>query len=750
MDVKAILSQLTLEEKASLCSGADFWHLKGVERLGIPSVMVCDGPHGLRKQDDKADHLGINDSIKAVCYPAASALAASFDRALLNEVGEALGQACQAENVAVLLGPGANIKRSPLCGRNFEYFSEDPYLSSEMAAAHIQGVQSRNVGTSLKHYLANNQETRRMTGDSVIDERTLYEIYAASFEGAVKNGKPKTVMCAYNRINGEYASENKAMMTGLLRDKWGFEGLVVTDWGAGKDRVKGVEAGIDLEMPGVGGGSDAALVKAVQDGALDIAVLDQTVERVLNLINDYTTHKESGQVFDREKGHAHAGAVAQECAVLLKNERAVLPLQKHAKVAFIGEFAASPRFQGNGSSHINAQYITSALDAAKGNLNITCAQGYRAKDSSGDAALVEDAVLAAKNADIAVIFAGLPGTYESEGFDRKHMDMPPNQTELIEAIVKVQPNTVVVLHNGSPVTMPWIDKVPAVLEMYLGGDNVGAATLALLYGDANPSGKLAESFPLKLSDTPCSLWYPGNGNTAEYREGIYVGYRYYDKKEIDVLFPFGHGLSYTSFEYSGLKLGAEKIADTKPLSVAVTVRNAGKVFGKEVVQLYVRDLQSSIDRPVRELKGFSKVALAPGESKEVSFILDQRSFAYYETLIHAFHVESGEFAIEVGASSRDIRLSAIVTVESAQTLSRKFDRHSTIGDIQADEKGRAILAQMMAASRQDILEGATDGIGDTDGEMMRAMMRDMPISTLFGFGSFDAVQLEGLLDALNR
>lgn len=734
MDIHKLVSQMTLEEKAGMCSGQDFWHLKAVERLGIPPVMVSDGPHGLRKQDQTADHLGINDSIKAVCFPTGSCSACSFDRDLLFTIGKTLGAECQAEDVSVILGPAANAKRSPLCGRNFEYFSEDPYLTGQMAASHIKGVQSQNVGTSLKHFAANNQEHRRMSSSSEVDARTLREIYLAGFEGAVKEGKPWTVMCSYNRINGVYSSENPWLLTDVLRKEWGFDGYVVSDWGAVNDRVQGVLAGLDLEMPASGGANDQKIVEAVKNGTLPEEKLNETVERILNIVFQYVENRKPETVFDREKDHEIACMAARESMVLLKND-GLLPLQKGGKVAFIGKFAEKPRYQGGGSSHINSFKVESALEAAAGMADICYAQGYDTKEDKVDEALQAEAVKAAQNAEVAVIFAGLPDSFESEGFDRRHMRMPDCQNQLIEAVCKVQPNTVVVLHNGSPVEMPWIDEVKAVLEVYLGGQAVGRATAEVLFGDANPCGKLAETFPIKLSDNPSYLYYLGEGDRVEYREGVFVGYRYYDKKEMPVLFPFGHGLSYTTFDYSNLKLSAHRIRDTETLTVTVDVTNTGKMAGKEIVQLYVQDDESTVIRPLRELKGFEKVALEPGETKTVSFTLDKRAFAYYNTDISDWHVESGTFTIYAARSSRDLVCSGQVYVESTVRLPGKFHRNSTFGDVMADERGAAIIRETIGSAIFGGDNSDADGekLGESTAAMMEAMMKDMPLRSLVSF-----------------
>ena len=753
MDIKSLVSQLTLEEKAGLCSGADFWHTKAVERLGIPATMVSDGPHGLRKQDQEGDHLGVNDSIRAVCFPAGCATAASFDKALVRRMGEAIGDSCQHEKLSVVLGPAVNIKRSPLCGRNFEYLSEDPYLAGEMAAAFINGVQSRNVGTSIKHFAANSQEHRRMSSSSDADERTLREIYFPAFETAVKKAQPWTVMCAYNRINGVFASENRWLLTDVLRGEWGFEGYVMSDWGATADRVKGVHAGLDLEMPASGGVNDRKIVEAVRAGKLDEADVDRACERILNIVFRYAENAKPDTPWDMEAQHELSAKIAAECMVLLKNEGGILPLDKGDAVAFIGEFAEKPRFQGGGSSHINAFRTTSALQAAEG-LNVTYARGYcAANDAAGDADIAE-AVAAAKAARVAVVFAGLPDSYESEGYDRKHMRLPACQDRLIEAVAAANPNTVVVLYNGSPVEMPWIDRVKAVLEGYLGGQAVGLATVRLLFGDANPSGHLAETFPLRLQDNPSYLFYGGEGNTAEYREGVFVGYRYYDKREMDVLFPFGHGLSYTTFEYSNLRLSAERISDTETLTATVTVTNTGKRAGKAVVQLYVAPEGGEIIRPVRELKGFEKVALEPGERRDVSFTLDRRAFAYWNGQLHDWHVESGSYAVQVGFSSRDIAVSAPVHVESTAALPVRYDENSIFLDLMKDPRARTVLKPMMDAisamftTDGNETEAAQDAISE---EMTMAMTNYMPLRGMLSFAGDKIPEgfLENVLKQLN-
>ena len=754
MDIKALITQMTLEEKCSLLSGLDFWHTKPIDRLGIPACMVSDGPHGLRKQDEAADNLGMNDSIEAVCMPAACATAASFDKEMIYRMGQAIGDSCQHEKLSVVLGPAVNIKRSPLCGRNFEYFSEDPYLAGEMSAAFIGGVQSKNVGTSIKHFAANNQEHRRMSSSSNADERTLREIYFPAFETSVKKAQPWTVMCSYNRINGVYASEDPWLLTKVLRDDWGFEGYVVSDWGAVSDRVAGVAAGLDLEMPASGGINDRKVLNAVREGRLDEAIVDKAVERILTINYRYLENAKPETPWDKEADHLLSAQIAGECMVLLKNN-GVLPLNKSDDIAFIGEFAEKPRFQGGGSSHIHCFKTTSALEAAQG-LKVSYARGYMVKEDTTTPELLAEAVEKAKHARAAVIFAGLPDSYESEGYDREFMHLPPSQNQLIEAVTAVNPNTVVVLYNGSPVEMPWVDKVAAIVEGYLGGQAVGIATVNVLFGDVNPCGKLPESFPKKLQDNPSYLFYGGEGNEADYREGIFVGYRYYDKKDMEVLFPFGHGLSYTAFSFENLRISADHIKDTDTLTATVTVKNTGSRPGKTVVQLYAgRTQPGNVIRPVRELKGFDKVFLNPGEEKDVTFTLDKRSFAYWNEKIGDWHVETGWYSVEIGHSSRDIVLCESVYIESTVRLPRNYTADTILMDLMADPEAMAVLApylkeiqRAMTPGSEDVSEAAAEAI---TAEMNNAMMMYMPLrgALSFGGGVIGAEMIEAVLEKLN-
>lgn len=750
-NLKELVSQMTLEEKAGMCSGLDFWHLKSVDRLGIPSVMVSDGPHGLRKQDDKADYLGINESIKAVCFPPAVLSACSFDRDLLRELGDTVGKEAQATDVSVVLGPAVNIKRSPLCGRNFEYYSEDPYLAGESAAAFIDGVQSHHVGTSIKHFAANNQELNRMSCSSEVDERTLREIYLPAFETAVKKSQPYTVMCSYNKINGTYSSENPWLLTEVLRDEWGFEGYVMSDWGAVNERVPGLKAGLDLEMPTSGGLTDREIVAAVQDGSLDESVLDQAVERILRITFTWLDNREE-QDFTLEADHETARRIAEESMVLLKNEN-VLPLTPSENVVFIGGFAKKPRYQGGGSSHINSFRVDSAIDAVRDIAEVSYVEGFSSSKDIYDEKLAAEAVEAAKKADKAVIFAGLPDSFESEGYDRSHMRLPECQDRLIREIAEVQPNTIVVLHNGSPVEMPWKDDVKGLLEAYLGGQAGGSAVVNILYGKVNPSGKLAETLPLKLSDNPSYLNF-AEREKVNYSEGVFVGYRYYDAKEMEVAFPFGHGLSYTTFKYSNLKLDRTEMTDQDTLTVSVDVTNTGSRAGKEVVQLYVSDRTGSVRRPLKELKGYEKVSLEPGETKTVTMTLDKRSFAWYSTELHDWYAASGEYEILIGASSRDIRLTEEIRLDSTQKLPLNLTLNTPMGDLIADERTREF--GLFLKQKMDEFFGATGSdtkLSDDDSDedpMADAMAASMPIRNVVSFGLMEKEELFKKLKEFNE
>ncbi len=754
INIRQILNKMTLEEKAGLCSGLDFWHLKGLERLGIPSILVTDGPHGLRKQKEGSDPLGIYDSVETTCFPSAAGVASSWNRSLVRRMGEALGEECQAENVAVLLGPGTNIKRSPLCGRNFEYFSEDPFLSSEMAANHIMGIQSQGVGASLKHFAANNQEHRRMSINAIIDERVFREIYLASFENAVKQAQPWTVMCSYNRVNGEYTAENKTLLTDILRDEWGFEGFVVSDWGAVNERVEGLAAGLDLEMPSTFGMGDKKIIDAVNKGILPEETLNKAVERILNIIFKYVENKKSNATYDKEQHHQTAREVARESMVLLKNENGILPLKKEGTIAVIGEFAINPRFQGSGSSHINPtklENILEEIEKAAPDAKVLYAQGYELSRDKADQELIDSARLAASQSEVAVLFAGLPDRYESEGYDRTHLSIPENQIYLIEELSKVQPNLVVVLSNGAPVEMPWLENVKGLLEAYLGGQALGGAVADLLFGNVNPSGKLAETFLKELRHNPSYLNFPGEGDKVEYKEGLFVGYRYYDAKNIEPLFPFGYGLSYTNFKYTNLAVSKKEISDNEAIYLTVTVKNTGNIAGKEIIQLYVHDIKSSVIRPEKELKGFEKIDLQPGEEKAVTFVLDKRAFAYYNTDINDWHVETGEFEILIGKSSKEIVLKEKVFVTSTVAIKKKVHKNTTVGDILTDP----VLAPIAKETLTKAIEGGPFGdITEDSGafDMFEAILTYIPLRGMVSFNpkKFTEDMLDDLIVKLNN
>jgi len=788
--INKLISEMTLEEKASFCSGLNFWYMKGLDRLGVPSLMVSDGPHGLRKQAGDADHLGITNSVPATCFPPASSLAATWDRDLIYQVGVALGEECRQEKVGVILGPGVNIKRSPLCGRNFEYFSEDPYLTGEIAKSHINGVQSQGIGTSLKHFSINNQEYRRMSIDAIVDERALREIYLPGFEIAVRESQPWTVMCAYNKVNGTYCCEHEPLMTTILKDEWGHQGLVVTDWGAMNDRVEALKAGVELEMPGSSNGNDEKIVAAVLSGELDETVLDEAVERNLNLIFKAEKTLSSDFEYDSQAHHSLARKVVGESAVLLKNEGNILPLQAGIRIALIGEFAKVPRYQGAGSSLINPSQLDNLYDELvklAGEENVVYAPGYTSIAKSADEGLIAEAVDKAKDADVVLVCAGLTDMYETEGVDREHMKMPPGHEVLIKKLAEVYENVVVVLSNGSPVEMPWIDQVQAILEGYLGGQAGAGGVADILMGKVNPSGKLAETFPIRLEDNPSYECFPGGPSTVEYRESLYVGYRYYDTVDQKVLFPFGYGLSYTTFEYRDLKLSQKQIEAGELVTVSLKVKNTGAVAGKEVVQVYVHDPESTAFRPEKELKGFAKVDLQPGEETEVQIDLGFRAFAYYDTQLAAWHIEGGDFEVLVGASSQDVRLKAKLLVNSSaetpevdqEALSAYYSYpqdgtvsqeafeallgrpvlvgskskkgshtlNTPIGDLEDSVIGRIFLNMMMKQVKE-MVEGEED---TPTALLMEAMVTELPLRgiLMLGDGAINRGMLESLLVMIN-
>ena len=662
-----ILSKMSLEEKASLCSGRDYWNTAAVESVGIPSIMLTDGPHGIRKrvEEKTKDQQKSLMGVPAICFPTAATTSCSWDPDLLYKMGETLGEECLKEKVSVLLGPGANIKRSPLCGRNFEYFSEDPYLAGTCAAAFIDGVQSKGIGTSMKHFAANSQETRRMTVNAVVDERALREIYLTAFEIAVKQSQPWTIMAAYNRLNSTYCAENKWLLTDVLRNEWGYKGIIVTDWGAENDRVTGLLAGQELEMPSSNGAGNRQIVAAVKSGIVEESYLDELCDRMIDMALKAQSVRGSNYTYDSDAHHEIAREIAEQSMVLLRNEEHILPLQKEQSVAVIGEMAKSPRYQGAGSSLLNPIKLDNAFDSMLDmGAKVRYAAGYNKKSPDTDTALLNEAVALAKASDVAVLFLGLTEDFESEGYDRSHLSIPQAHIELLNRVAEVNPNVVVVLSGGSAIEMPWLSKTKAVLHSFLSGQASGSATANLLFGKANPSGKLSETYPLALEDNPSYKNFPGTAVSVEYRESVYVGYRYYDTTKKEVLFPFGFGLSYTEFAYSDIKLSKKKIKDTDNLTVTFKVKNTGKVDGAEIAQIYVHDQESTIYRPEKELRAYKKVFLKAGEEKEISIELTKRAFAYYNVLLHDWHVESGKFDILVGASSRDIRQEATVQVTS--------------------------------------------------------------------------------------
>lgn len=744
LDVPDLIAQLTVEEKASLCLGSDFWHTAPVPRLGIPAVQVADGPHGLRKEVDGDAQGALGESVAATCFPTASALGSSWDVDLLHRVGVALGVESRAERVAVLLGPGVNIKRSPLCGRNFEYLSEDPRLSGALATAFVAGVQSQGVGTSLKHFAANNQETDRARVSADVDERTLREIYLPAFEQAVREAQPWTVMCSYNRVNGVHASQHHWLLTEVLRDEWGFEGLVVSDWGAVHDRVAAVAAGLDLEMPPQLGWSDKALVAAVNDGALDEKLLDRAVARVLTLVDRSGRAGPAGAV-DHDAHHALAREAAGQSAVLLKND-GILPLDVPAggTVAVVGEFARTPRFQGAGSSQVNPTRVDVALDELRAALpdgvQVTFADGFGVDTTDDDERLADEAVAHAEAADVALLFLGLPAGDESEGFDRTHMDLPASQLALLQRVVAVKDRVVVVLANGSAVlTAPWESQANAILECWLSGQAAGGAAADLLLGGVNPSGRLAETIPVRLEDTTSYLNFPGDSGHVRYGEGVFVGYRGHDALDQPVSYPFGHGLSYTSFEYAGLAVDVTGSHESGDLAVSVTcsVSNTGERDGREVVQLYVVDFASSVARPPRELRGFAKLHLAPGETGTATFRLTSRDLSYWSPVARDWVLEAGDFGFELGASSRDIRLSTTAHVD-APRVAPPLGAMSSLDEWMADPAGEQALRDAMGGQ---MLEPG-----------MVAMVGSFPMSALAGFPNvaLDHATLDELVERLRR
>lgn len=743
LDIEMTLAQMTVEEKAALCTGAGPWTTTAVERLGVPAVTLSDGPHGVRRVEDVTSMQG--QSLPATCFPTASCQAATWNPALIEELGQALAKEATALGVDVLLGPGNNVKRTPLCGRNFEYFSEDPYLSGVLASSYIQAVQSLGVGTSLKHFAANNQEYERFRISAEIDERTLREIYLAGFERAVKEGQPWTVMCAYNRINGTYCSEHQRLLNEILKDEWEFDGAVLSDWGAVHDRVAALQAGLDLEMPGPKPRRVAAVVAAIADGTLDEAVLDEAVRRILGVVVRASDTPKGG-TFDVVAHHALARKIAAEGIVLLKND-GLLPLPESAagqpgpgqpgQIAVIGRSAKDPRIQGGGSSNVNPTRVDSCFKAVvrlAGKARVSYAEGYPA-ETGFDQGMIDEAAAVAETAEVALLFVALPPVVESEGYDRSDLELTEQQVALIHAVTAVQPQTVVILKTGSAVVMDdWIDETAAVVQAWLMGQAGAGAVADVLFGRVNPSGRLTETFPLKLEHTAAYLNYPGESGAVRYGEGLFIGYRYYDAKELPVLFPFGHGLSYTTFAYDNARVSAPSFRDVEGVTVSVDVTNTGKMAGQEVVQLYVHDRDATLVRPVKELKGFSKVRLEPGETTTVTFGLDFRAFAFYHPGHGRWITEDGEFDLLIGASAADIRCTETVRLESTLDLPSLLDEESTLREWLMDPQGKSVIEPLFEQIAAHMGGGpGDDGDGDAIGmDPMRSVL-DMPVLSILRF-----------------
>ncbi len=742
--VNELLQKMTLEEKITLTVGFDNWNTNAVERLNIPSITMNDGPHGLRKPPS-ATAMGLGDSIAATCFPPAASTAASWDPDLLESMGQALAEECLAQNVQVILGPGVNIKRTPLGGRNFEYFSEDPLVAGEMGAALVRGIQSKGVGTSVKHYACNNQEWERMSISVDVDERTLRELYLPAFERIVKAVQPWTIMAAYNKVNGVYATEHRQLLQDILKNEWGFEGVIVSDWGAVVVRPTSLAAGLDLEMPGPGGTTTEAIARLVRAGQLAEGAIDAAAFRVLRLMLRGEANRKPGSVLDGDAHHALARKAAAEAMVLLKNDNNALPLdpQHLASVAVIGGFAKVPRYQGSGSSQVVPTRLDNPYDEIQhwlgDKVNVTYAEGYSDSDQI-DERLLADAASKAKAASIAIVFVGLPDSYESEGIDRLHLSLPETHNRLISEVCRAQPNTIIILLNGSPVAMPWLAAPRAILEAGLGGQAMGGAVVDILSGKVSPSGKLAETFPVRLEDTPAFLNYPGEAGVVRYGEGLFVGYRYYDAVKIAPLFPFGFGLSYTTFEYSGLRTSKTELRPGESLDVEFTVRNTGKRSGKEVAQLYLQPLASQFRRPVKELKAFAKVAVDAGETVTVRLTLQDRDFMVFDPERHAWRMEGGTFQILVGGSSVDLPLSSAVTVwEDPQSARRHFTRMTAIMHFLDDPVGHDLALGVFAGTWMlNALNRNPDLFGS------------MPICKLGNFARLPSDAINKVVEQVNR
>lgn len=715
--------KIKLENCVKLLDGSDFWHTASIPESGVPSMMMSDGPHGLRKQGEDADHLGIHDSIVAVCFPSAGCIASSFDKELAYRMGSLLGEECRAEGVNILLGPAMNIKRTPLCGRNFEYYSEDPYLTGEMAAEFIQGAQNKGIGCCAKHYLANNQENGRMTLSANINDRTLREVYLKAFH-RIMDARPRSIMSSYNKVNGEYVGESYRFLTGILRNEWGFDGVVISDWYAVADRVKTIIAGLDLEMPGgmLTGGDK--IMQALKDGVINADIVERSAMRIANLARDLAVERTAD--YDKELHHAEAVAMAEQSAVLLKND-GVLPLDKDEKVLLIGDFADKPRYQGGGSSHINSYKIESVVDNIQSMQSDYYACNFETADME---AVTQELATRLSEYDKVVVFAGLPDVYESEGYDRANIDLPLQHNAIIKNLAGMHDKIIVVLFNGSPVAMPWESDVKGILTMQLGGEGVGKACARILTGAANPSGRLAESYPICIENAP-SYINSRSVKSVDYNEGVFVGYRYYSTKKIKTLFPFGYGLSYTNFEYSDLFI--KEVGDR--FNISVSVKNAGIVDGKEVVQLYIKPPVSDFDRPIIELKGFEKVLIKAGESATVKFEIGRDAFAYYSVEDSAWRVDSGLYEICIMKSAEEVILSGTVAVEGDERH-LSISANTTLGELVANNKTKDYVAQLLKGYS---LESEGEAIGS---DMKKAMLLNAPLRLVKGVAKLNDEQFE--------
>jgi beta-glucosidase len=746
-----LIEKMTLAEKASLTSGASMWSTKSIERLGIPSIFMTDGPHGVRKTIDGQ----FGQSEPATCYPPAVTLASTWNIDLAKKVGVALGKESQALDVQILLGPGTNIKRSPLGGRNFEYFSEDPILSGKFSSAFIQGVQSQGVGVSLKHYAVNDQEHERMTISAEVSPRALHEIYLRPFEIAIKEATPTTLMSAYNKVNGEYASQNKYLLDEVLRKQWGFKGMVISDWGAVDNRIKGIQARLHLQMPADGGINDKLLVDAVNNGTLAEDELDDVVRDILNITLKLHQSKGRLDTYDQEQHHYLAYQVASEGIVLLKNDNSILPVAKNERLAIIGNFAKVPRYQGSGSSLINPTKIDNLID----NLDASFAKGYDLLGKT-NTKLLNEAKKTAKAADKVIVVIGLTFLEESEGFDRASYQIAPGHQQLLDVVIASNDNVIVVLQNGSPVAMPWIEKVDGIIEAYLGGQAGGLALADVITGKVNPSGKLAETFPVKIEDNPTHIAWAGEEDKTYYNEGPFVGYRYYDEKKLKPLFPFGYGLSYSQFEFSDINIDKTQFTESDQIILSVWVKNNSEIAGQEVVQLYIRDEKSSVMRPEKELKHFTKVFLKPGEKKQVNFTLSNRDFAFFSAKYNQWMSESGDFSIMVGNSSQNLPLRQTASLTVMKPPKKHFSRYSLVKELKAHPVGNKIIGQMMQslsatfpskAASEELTE--TEKVNAMKVSLLReSLINDLPINKLVSFskGELSMAELDKIIALLNQ